>query len=83
MIDKDQHIHLLEKTSSQSFRRVNIMNVPSKGASFRNENSVADSVLRHATDGDWPYEDEHGNGDGNGHAGLGHENAQQMFVIRV
>jgi hypothetical protein len=75
MIDKDQHIHLLEKASSQSFRRVNV-NVSGKGASFRRENSVADSSLGYSTDGDWPYEDEHGNG----YAGLGHGYGQQMFV---
>lgn len=70
MIDKDQHIHLLEKASSQSFRRVNV-NVSGKGASFRRENSVADSSLGYSTDGDWPYEDA-------GNAGHGH--GQQMFV---
>jgi len=81
MIDKDQHIHLLEKASSQSFRRVNVnvnanvnVNVNANGGtgnggSFRRENSVADSSLGYSTDGDWPYEDANGM-----HAG------QQMFV---
>jgi hypothetical protein len=70
MIDKDQHIHLLEKASSQSFRKVNV-NVSGKGASFRREHSVADSSLGYSTDGDWPYEDV-------GHSV--HGNGQQMFV---
>ena len=79
MIDKDQHIHLLEKASSQSFRRVNVNGTNGnstnangtngKGASFRRENSVADSSLGYSTDGDWPYED------------VGHSvHGQQMFV---
>ncbi len=70
MIDKDQHIHLLEKASSQSFRKVNV-NVSGKGASFRREHGVADSSLGYSTDGDWPYEDV-------GHSV--HGNGQQMFV---
>jgi hypothetical protein len=74
MVDKDQHIHVLERQAA-SFRRKEaaVLGVPAAHSqrSFRSENSVADSSLGYSTD----------EGIHDDYASNVHENAAgQMFV---